>query len=63
MYYKVDNELKEIENLDNVSDKDDVVILLTLEQWHEACRDKGIPTYYAEDVYKRQAFYFYTRVF
>ena len=37
MYYKVDNELKEIESLDNVSEKDDVVILLTLEQWHEAC--------------------------
>lgn len=48
MYFKVANELKEIENLDNVGEKDDVVILLTLDQWHEACRDKGIPTYYAD---------------
>lgn len=48
MYYKIANELEEIESLDNVREKEDVVILLTLEQWHEACRDKGIPTYYAD---------------
>jgi len=48
MYYRVSNELVEIDCIENLSNDEDIVVVLTLDEWHNACKEKGLSTYYVD---------------
>ncbi len=48
MYYRVSNVLEQIDSIENLSDSEDILIVLTLEEWKETCKQNAIYTYYID---------------
>ena len=40
MYFKLNRELEQIGSIENLSDKEDVIVVLTFEEWKEVCKKK-----------------------
>lgn len=48
MYYRVSNVLEQIDSIENLSESEDVLVVLTLEEWKETCKQNAIYTYYID---------------
>lgn len=48
MYFKLNRELEQIDSIENLSDKEDVIVVLTFEEWKEVCKKNDIYSNYID---------------
>ncbi len=48
MYYRISNVLEQVESVENLPESEDILVVLTLDEWREICKENAIYTYYVD---------------